>query len=139
MSEAVNGETKKEFHKPKAPRPKSKLVIRRLPPNLPEDIFFKSIEQWQQSIKWSQYFPGKVSSTLSKDTRFSRAYVVFYDSNELLEFYKSFNGHVYADSKGNKYQAIIEFSPFQRYPSSSKTRIDERMNTIEAGFQRIIR
>lgn len=28
------------------PKPRLKVIVRRLPPNLPEDIFWKSVEQW---------------------------------------------------------------------------------------------
>jgi hypothetical protein len=40
---------------------KTKVVVRRLPPLLPEHIFLQSIEPWRQHTDWSQYVPGKQS------------------------------------------------------------------------------
>jgi hypothetical protein len=40
---------------------RNKLVIRRLPPTLPEDIFWKSIEPWLSDDKclWKRYIKGR--------------------------------------------------------------------------------
>ena len=39
-----------------------KTVIRRLPPNLPEDVFWKSVEPWvtDDTVLWKMYYPGKL-------------------------------------------------------------------------------
>jgi regulator of nonsense transcripts 3 len=39
-----------------------KTVIRRLPPNLPEDVFWKSVEAWvtDDTVLWKMYYPGKL-------------------------------------------------------------------------------
>ena len=38
-----------------------KTVVRRLPPNLPEDVFWKSVEQWvtDETSTWREYYRGK--------------------------------------------------------------------------------
>ena len=38
-----------------------KTVVRRLPPNLPEDVFWKSVEQWvtEDTVTWKEYYQGK--------------------------------------------------------------------------------
>ena len=40
---------------------KLKIVVRRLPPNLPEDIFWQSVGKWvtEETATWKAYYPGK--------------------------------------------------------------------------------
>ena len=39
-----------------------KTVVRRLPPNLPEDVFGQSVQAWvtEQTVTWKVYHPGKL-------------------------------------------------------------------------------
>lgn len=39
-----------------------KTVVRRLPPNLPEDIFWQSVQAWvtDDTVTWKSYHPGKL-------------------------------------------------------------------------------
>jgi regulator of nonsense transcripts 3 len=39
-----------------------KTVVRRLPPNLPEDVFWQSVQTWvtEESVSWKVFYPGKV-------------------------------------------------------------------------------
>jgi regulator of nonsense transcripts 3 len=39
-----------------------KTVVRRLPPNLPEDVFWQSVQAWvtEESVSWKVFYPGKV-------------------------------------------------------------------------------
>ena len=39
-----------------------KTVVRRLPPNLPEGIFWQSVQSWvtEDTAVWKTYYPGKV-------------------------------------------------------------------------------
>lgn len=38
-----------------------KTVVRRLPPNLPEEIFWQSVSKWvtEETVTWKAYYPGK--------------------------------------------------------------------------------
>ena len=38
-----------------------KTVVRRLPPNLPEDVFWQSVQQWvtEDTAQWRAYYKGK--------------------------------------------------------------------------------
>ena len=38
-----------------------KTVVRRLPPNLPENIFWQSVQQWvtEDTVQWRAYYRGK--------------------------------------------------------------------------------
>jgi len=39
-----------------------KTVVRRLPPNLPEDVFWQSVLSWvtEETTTWKAYSPGKL-------------------------------------------------------------------------------
>jgi regulator of nonsense transcripts 3 len=52
---------KKEKGQQPAPNDRLKTVVRRLPPNLPEDIFWQSVLPWvtESTITWKTYYPGK--------------------------------------------------------------------------------
>jgi len=56
--------TKERDDKPNAQVPfdRLKTVVRRLPPNLPEDIFWGSVQQWvtEETVTWKVYYPGKL-------------------------------------------------------------------------------
>ena len=38
-----------------------KIVVRRLPPNLPEEIFWQSVQKWvsDETVTWKEYYQGK--------------------------------------------------------------------------------
>jgi hypothetical protein len=40
-----------------------KAIVRRLPPNLPEDIFWQSVQNWVgDNVVWKAFYPGKLST-----------------------------------------------------------------------------
>ena len=49
-------------HRPDRDRERLKSVVRRLPPNLPEDVFWGSVAQWvtDESVSWKLFCPGKL-------------------------------------------------------------------------------
>ena len=38
-----------------------KIIVRRLPPNLPEQIFWQSVQPWvtDDTVLWKEFYPGK--------------------------------------------------------------------------------
>jgi hypothetical protein len=61
-------EKEKEKERKQRPAQKSqssserlKTVVRRLPPNLPEDIFWQSVQPWvtEDTVSWKEYYQGK--------------------------------------------------------------------------------
>ena len=68
-SSATMSETKQRKQKHKEPKlqpapsgaERLKTVVRRLPPNLPEAVFWQSVEAWvtEDTVSWKSYFPGK--------------------------------------------------------------------------------
>lgn len=54
---------KKSKRQPRKNTLKTKVVVRRLPPNLPEKIFFNAVKPWisEETTDYSLYVPGKLS------------------------------------------------------------------------------
>lgn len=46
-----------------ASAPRTKVVIRRLPPTLPEETFWRSVENWvtENTCLWKRYVKGKAA------------------------------------------------------------------------------
>ncbi|KAH7340713.1 Smg-4/UPF3 family-domain-containing protein [Rhizoctonia solani] len=113
--------------------PKLKVVIRRLPPNLPENIFWQSVAQWvtEQSSSWKLYIPGKLRTKLNRENTPSRAYVEFTTPEAVITFNRDYNGHVFRDKQGNESAAVVEYAPYQKVPHE-KRKADAKSGTIEA-------
>jgi len=43
-----------------------KTAVRRLPPNLPEDVFWQSVQAWvtEETVTWKMYVSGKAEETV---------------------------------------------------------------------------
>ena len=107
-------------HSPQSPR--LKVVIRRLPPTLPEDILLTSIAAWDKQYDWFSYVPGKPASTKSKSDRFSRAYLKFRKNDDLVDFQRRYNGHAFITKDNTEYRACVELAPYQKVPVNTATR-----------------
>ncbi|KAI5891349.1 uncharacterized protein SCHCODRAFT_02506351 [Schizophyllum commune H4-8] len=115
-----------------AEKQKLKIVVRRLPPNLPESIFWESVQAWvsEETVSWRTYWPGKMRSRPDKENVPSRAYIVFKTDEQVAIFGKEYDGHLFRDKAGNEFQAVVEFAPYQKVPSEKK-KVDVRAGTIE--------
>ncbi|KAG6908859.1 hypothetical protein DXG01_003025 [Tephrocybe rancida] len=126
-----------------------KSVVRRLPPNLPEDVFWGSVAPWvtDDVVAWKTYYPGKLKKRfcplpadetlgrvlidwMNKENIPSRAYIAFKNEEQLTLFGREYDGHLFRDKAGNEYQAVVEFAPYQKVPSDKK-KVDARNATIE--------
>lgn len=109
-----------------------KTVVRRLPPNLPEAVFWQSVEAWvtDQTVTWKAYYSGKFRKRLNKENIPSRAYIAFKTEEQLALFGREYDGHLFKDKAGNESHAIVEFAPYQKVPSEKK-KPDARNATIE--------
>ncbi|KAK0219750.1 Smg-4/UPF3 family-domain-containing protein [Armillaria nabsnona] len=114
------------------PTERLKTVVRRLPPNLPEEIFWQSVQTWvtDETVIWKTYFPGKFRKRLNKENIPSRAYIAFKTEDQVAEFGQGFDGHVFKDKAGTESQAVVEFAPYQKVPTEKK-KPDARVGTIE--------
>lgn len=61
---------KKSKRQPRKNTLKTKVVVRRLPPNLPEKIFFNAVKPWisEEIVDYSLYVPGKLSKRYILET-----------------------------------------------------------------------
>ncbi|KAK7683827.1 hypothetical protein QCA50_013203 [Cerrena zonata] len=112
--------------------PRLKTVVRRLPPNLPENVFWQSVDPWvkDETVTWKVYYQGKFRKRLNKENIPSRAYIAFKNEELLTTFSREYDGHLFRDKAGNESTAIVEFAPYQKVPSEKK-KIDSRIGTIE--------
>ncbi|KAI9511371.1 Smg-4/UPF3 family-domain-containing protein [Russula earlei] len=109
-----------------------KIVVRRLPPNLPEQIFWQSVQTWvtDDVVLWKEFYPGKVRKKLNKENVHSRAYIAFKTEELVAKFSREYDGHVFKDKAGNESQAVVEFAPYQKLPLEKK-KADSRNATID--------
>ncbi|TFK25417.1 hypothetical protein FA15DRAFT_357273 [Coprinopsis marcescibilis] len=109
-----------------------KTVVRRLPPNLPEDTFWQTVTPWvtEETASWKVYYAGKFKKRENKENIPSRAYIAFKNDEVLAKFSHDFDGHLFKDKAGNESYAIVEFAPYQKVPSE-KRKPDNKNATIE--------
>ncbi|KAF8558615.1 hypothetical protein OG21DRAFT_1080389 [Imleria badia] len=110
-----------------------KTVVRRLPPNLPGDIFWQSVQAWvtDDTVTWKSYHPGKLrTKRVNKEGIPSRAYIAFKNEAQVATFSRAYDGHLFRDKAGNESHAIVEYAPFQKVPAEKKKN-DARNNTID--------
>ncbi|TFK32063.1 Smg-4/UPF3 family-domain-containing protein, partial [Crucibulum laeve] len=114
------------------PTERLKTIVRRLPPNLPEDVFWQSVQPWvtDETVSWKTYYQGKFRKRLNKENIPSRAYIAFKNEEQLALFSREYDGHLFRDKAGNESQAVVEFAPYQKVPAEKK-KPDARNATIE--------
>lgn len=141
---------------------RSKVVVRRLPPNLPEEVFWRAVSPWVRdaadcsaltgatrpqdrtegkeaetssssaslatnsapTVDYKKFVAGKLKADANKQNKHARAYLRFLSPQSLVQFHKSFDGHIFRDSKGKESVAIVEFAPYQKVvlPNASASR-----------------
>lgn len=109
-------------------KPPSKVIIRRLPPTMTEEVFLEQISPLPDNdffyfVKGEQQFGVPT---------FSRAYINFLNLEEIFTFQDKFDGYVFLDQKGTEYPAVVEFAPYQRIPLRHEPGAKEdKCNTID--------
>ncbi|XP_060525236.1 regulator of nonsense transcripts 3B [Cylas formicarius] len=110
-------------------KPLTKVVIRRLPPQMTCEQF---INQVSPVPDYNYIYMVKGDLTLG-DNAFSRVYLNFVCPEDVYTFKERFDNYVFLDGKGHEYPAVVEFAPFQKIPKKrGKNRIDSKCNTIES-------
>lgn len=139
----MNTRPAKARQKPKRPQPPSlreettlplKVVIRRLPPHLPEAVFQASISEWHKSFELFYYVPGKLATKRDETDQSSRAYVKFRKHDDLQAFVKHYQNHLFVSSTNQEYRASIDIALFQKTakpPSAAVKAKDPLAGTIE--------
>nr|CAG4643142.1 EOG090X04G9 [Ilyocryptus agilis] len=110
-------------------KPPSKVIIRRLPPTMTEEVFMEQIAPLPEN-DYFYFVQGKHHIGVPT---FSRAYISFVNQEDIFTFQEKFDGYVFLDQKGNEFPAVVEFAPYQKIP---RTRGDgggkeDKCNTIE--------
>ncbi|EJU05580.1 hypothetical protein DACRYDRAFT_104067 [Dacryopinax primogenitus] len=109
-----------------------KVIVRRLPPNLPEAVFWKSVEPWvnEENTTWRIFYSGKIKPKLENENVPSRAYIMFKTPEQVAQFSSAYNGHAFRDKQGRESQAVVEFAPYQKVPITN-VKPDVRQGTID--------
>ncbi|KNF00384.1 hypothetical protein PSTG_06314 [Puccinia striiformis f. sp. tritici PST-78] len=120
---------------------RNKLVVRHLPANLPEHIFWKSVAPWLEPCEEGQearctatfksFIPGKTRLNKTKVEIPSRAYIQFATSDQVVEFHQGYASQAFRDSHGNLTYPKVEFAPYQKVAGPLK-KIDNRIGTIDS-------
>ncbi|CAI5480936.1 unnamed protein product [Closterium sp. Yama58-4] len=83
---------------------KTKVVVRKLPPNLKEESFVEALnKKYQGRYNWIMFYPGKSSA---KKAALSRAYINFLSPEDVLSFSSDFHGHTFVNEKAFRNPAI---------------------------------
>ncbi|KAH8928350.1 hypothetical protein BT69DRAFT_1346661 [Atractiella rhizophila] len=111
-----------------------KVVVRKLPQELPENVFWKTVEKWigeeKEKTSWTWWSQGKIRKMKNKHDINSRAYITFKNYDDLLAFHQGFDGWLFRDKQGTVYQAVVDFAPFQKTPVPTR-KTDPRQGTID--------
>ncbi|XP_072300986.1 regulator of nonsense transcripts 3A isoform X3 [Eucyclogobius newberryi] len=105
----------------------TKVVIRRLPPNISKDQLEEQLSPLP-SFDYFEFFPADQSLY---PHLFSRAYINFKNPDDILHFRDRFDGYVFIDNKGLEYPAVVEFAPFQKISKKKLKKKDAKAGSIE--------
>ncbi|EXJ84680.1 hypothetical protein A1O3_05350 [Capronia epimyces CBS 606.96] len=125
---------------PRAPTPRLRLVIRRLPPGLTEAEFWAALgDEWKVGAgktEWAAFKNGKISKDVAKPSRPSRAYVKVKEQSLLDVLATAIKDASFQDAKNTSKDPCLlgppslEFAPYNKTPSG-RTRHDGRQGTID--------
>ncbi|XP_028292144.1 regulator of nonsense transcripts 3A isoform X2 [Gouania willdenowi] len=105
----------------------TKVVIRRLPPSLSKDQLEEQLSPLP-SYDYFEFFPADQSLY---PHLFSRAYINFKNTKDIVLFRDRFDGYVFIDAKGQEYPAVVEFAPFQKISKKKLKKKDAKAGSIE--------
>ncbi|XP_049634084.1 regulator of nonsense transcripts 3A isoform X2 [Suncus etruscus] len=105
----------------------SKVVIRRLPPNLTK----QQLEEQLHPLPAHDYFEFCAADCSLYPHLYSRAYINFRDPDDILLFRDRFDGFIFIDSKGLEYPAVVEFAPFQKIVKKKLRKKDAKIGSID--------
>ncbi|BEI84549.1 hypothetical protein CcaverHIS002_0411530 [Cutaneotrichosporon cavernicola] len=116
----------------KTPTARLKLVIRRLPPTLPEETFWRVVEPFVEGkYAWRRYVKGRPGDAYGVHPQHSRAYVLMNDTESLIAFHAGFDGHIFRAKTGAEFQAVVEYAAIEKTPYKAKAKKDAREGTID--------
>ncbi|XP_043243775.1 regulator of nonsense transcripts 3A-like [Amphibalanus amphitrite] len=127
IKNASHGEKKSySSSKDKNKHPPTKVVIRRLPPDMALDSFVDQVSPLPDHdyLGFVPADPGLAPHA------FSRAYINFSNMDDIITFRDRFDGYVFVDKQGFEYPAVVEFAPYQRTPRRRSRKPDAKSGTI---------
>ncbi|OIT38698.1 regulator of nonsense transcripts upf3 [Nicotiana attenuata] len=93
---------------------RTKVVVRHLPPTLSQSTLLEQVDsRFAGRYNWFTFRPGKTSL---RHQSYSRAYIDFRNTEDVIEFAEFFDGHVFVNEKGTQFKTIVEYAPSQRVP-----------------------
>ncbi|KAF2120703.1 Smg-4/UPF3 family-domain-containing protein [Lophiotrema nucula] len=134
---------------PKAPQPRLKLVLRRLPPGLTKTEFENVLgDEWKLGagkVDWMLFKKGKISKDAAKPSRPARAYIHVVSQSLLSPLSDHIRAATFVDAAKSAQDSalvgppVLEFSQYHRIPGGKK-RNDNRQGTIDQDpeFQRFL-
>ncbi|XP_078401672.1 regulator of nonsense transcripts 3A isoform X3 [Cetorhinus maximus] len=105
----------------------TKVVIRRLPPNLTK----AQLEEQLHPLPTHDYFEFCAADISLYPHLFSRAYINFKNPDDIILFRDRFDGYIFIDNKGQEYPAVVEFAPFQKISKRKLKKKDAKSGSIE--------
>ena len=97
-------------------QPVYKVVIRRLPPTLPEQVLRETLKPYEQDFEWSSFEAGKVVSSGERRSRPSRCYISFRKPEGMRAFVSAYDGHRFIGADRQEFRAQVMRAPLQRVP-----------------------
>ncbi|KAK4337822.1 hypothetical protein RND71_042309 [Anisodus tanguticus] len=106
---------------------RTKVVLRHLPPTLSQSMLLEHVDsRFAGRYNCFTFRPGNISL---KHQSYSRAYIDFRNTEDVIEFAYFFDGHVFVNEKGTQFKTIVEYAPSQRVPKHWSKK-DAREGTI---------
>ncbi|XP_078258663.1 regulator of nonsense transcripts 3A isoform X2 [Rhinoraja longicauda] len=127
--EREEGEKRKEKDEKKEVL--TKVVIRRLPPNLTK----AQLEEQLHPLPTHDYFEFCAADVSLYPHLFSRAYINFKNPDDIILFRDRFDGYIFIDNKGQEYPAVVEFAPFQKISKRKLKKKDTKSGSIEEDLE----
>lgn len=139
---------------------KSKLVVRRLPPDIDPKVFFSSIHAGgftftplcselavsidasmcdkDGTIEWVHWHQGRIRAS-PEWTRPSLAHLKFSSEENALRFVREFTGRTFSNAAGDEqhHRCVIEWALNQEVPSFKPTR-DSQSGLISSGIASVL-
>ncbi|CAK5095677.1 unnamed protein product [Meloidogyne enterolobii] len=97
----------------------AKIVLRRLPPGMSKDELFAQLQPFQSEPCAFWFCPADMEM---KPHAFSRAYLVFHEEKDAVQFSERFNGYVFVDKLEAQYLKFL----------------DQYNQTLNAGTKKVI-
>lgn len=121
--------TENEKRNDKKEKPLTKVIVRRLPPSMDQEVFLNQVSPIPE---YNYIYTAKGDPSLG-EYAFTRVYINFVNPNDVYNFKERFDNYVFLDSRGHEYPAVVEFAPFQKIPKKrGKVRMDPKCGTIES-------